>query len=121
MKKYLVILLVATFSVCSVLAHAAGKSWFVIKDKNGVCKVIQAKDKTPKTIGGPFTSKDAADKFKTSKCPAAKKSKAKKSSTSTSKSKKAKPDNSKSKKKTTKKSDTKSKKTKSTETKKNSK
>jgi hypothetical protein len=71
MKKLLVFLAVTIFALTSTLGLAAGKSWFLIKDKNGVCKVIEAEKKTPKTIAGPFTSKDAAAKAKDKKCPAA--------------------------------------------------
>ena len=31
-------------------------------DKNGVCKVIESDHKTPKTIAGPFKSKEEAEK-----------------------------------------------------------
>ncbi len=47
----------------------AANPWFVIKDVKDVCKVIQAKEKTPKTIGGPFKTKDAAEKAKDKLCP----------------------------------------------------
>jgi len=43
--------------------------WGVIKDKNGVCKVIQYKDKTPDIIAGPFTTKEAALALKERLCP----------------------------------------------------
>jgi hypothetical protein len=47
----------------------AADKWFVIKDVNDVCKVIEAKDKTPKTIGGPFNTKAEAEKAKDKLCP----------------------------------------------------
>ena len=71
MKKLLVFLTVVVFALTASFGLAAGKSWFIIKDKNGVCKVIEAEKKTPKTIAGPFASKDAAVKAKEKKCPAA--------------------------------------------------
>jgi hypothetical protein len=51
--------------------------WCVIKyqtkDKKTVCKVVECKGKTPKTIAGPFKSKDEALKAKEKSCPPAKK------------------------------------------------
>jgi len=41
---------------------------FIIKDKNGVCKVIQAKEKTPATIAGPYKTKSNAEKAKDKAC-----------------------------------------------------
>jgi hypothetical protein len=41
----------------------------VIKDVNNVCKVIEAEDKTPKTIGGPYKTHDEAEKAKEKLCP----------------------------------------------------
>jgi len=47
----------------------AADPWFIIKDANDVCKVIEAKEKTPKTIGGPYTTKEEAEKAKEKLCP----------------------------------------------------
>lgn len=47
----------------------AAEKWFIIKDVNNVCKVIEAKEKTPKTIGGPYKTKDQAEKAKEKLCP----------------------------------------------------
>ena len=51
--------------------------WCVIKyqtkDKKTVCKVIECKGKTPKTVAGPFKSKDEATKAKEKACTPAKK------------------------------------------------
>jgi hypothetical protein len=47
----------------------AADKWFVIKDVNDVCKVIEAKDKTPKTIGGPYKTEAEAEKAKEKLCP----------------------------------------------------
>jgi hypothetical protein len=57
------------FTVVSVSAFAADKKYFVIKDTKGVCKVIQAKEKTPATISGPFEKKQDAEKSKKDLCP----------------------------------------------------
>jgi hypothetical protein len=68
MKRFLAILLVMVFSLTATLAIAAD-SWVVIKDKHGACKVIKSDHKTPKTIAGPFASKDEAKKVKEKECP----------------------------------------------------
>lgn len=68
-KRCTVVALVLVFSLITPLAFAAGQSWVVIKDKNGVCKVIEAKEKTPATIAGPFKSKEDAEKAKAKECP----------------------------------------------------
>jgi len=47
----------------------AADPWFIIKDANDVCKVIEAKEKTPKTIGGPYKTKEEAEKAKEKLCP----------------------------------------------------
>lgn len=57
------------FVLTTVTAFAAGDSFFVTKDKNGVCKVIKAKEKTPASIAGPFKTKDEATKAKEKECP----------------------------------------------------
>ncbi len=67
-KRLLAILLVLVFSLTATLAIAADSS-VVIKDKHGVCKVIKSDHKTPKTIAGPFASKDEAKKVKDKECP----------------------------------------------------
>lgn len=70
LKKIAVLTVVIIFALGSGLALAAAeKSWFVQKDKNGVCSVHQLKAKTDKTIAGPFPTKDAAMKAKAEKCP----------------------------------------------------
>jgi hypothetical protein len=68
----MLIVMLAVFAFTSV-AIAAGDPWFIIKDKNGVCKIIQAKDKTPATIAGPYKVKVEAEKAKDKACAANKK------------------------------------------------
>jgi len=68
-KHFTGVVLVLVFGLISLLAFAAGESWVVIKDKNGVCKVIEAKEKTPATIAGPFKTKEDAEKAKAKECP----------------------------------------------------
>ncbi len=74
-RKAVVMAVVTLFLFVSGLAFAAEKKWVVIQDAKGVCKVIQAKEKTPKTIAGPFATKDEAMKAKAAKCPPKKKGK----------------------------------------------
>jgi len=70
LKKVIILAAVAIFALtCTLCAFAAEKQWYVIKDKKGVCKVIQAKEKTPAYLAGPFPSKDAAMKAKEKECP----------------------------------------------------
>jgi hypothetical protein len=70
LRKAIILLAVGIFALtCTLTVFAAEKQWCVIKDKNGVCKVIQCKDKTPDTIAGPFPTKDAAKKAKEKECP----------------------------------------------------
>jgi hypothetical protein len=67
--KHLVVgFLVVIFSLTAVFSFAAEEPWFIIKDKNGVCKVIQAKEKTPTTIAGPYKTKTNAEKAKDKAC-----------------------------------------------------
>jgi hypothetical protein len=56
------------FVLTTVAALAAGDSYVVIKDKNGICKIIKAQEKTPKTIAGPFKTKEEAQKAKEKEC-----------------------------------------------------
>jgi hypothetical protein len=67
---------VIALSVLVVFAFAspclAADKWFIIKDVNDVCKVIEAKEKTPKTIGGPYKTQDEAEKAKAKLCPSSK-------------------------------------------------
>jgi hypothetical protein len=74
MKKisalFLILCLIVQFSL---VAFAAQDQYVVIKDKNGVCKVLKTKGKTPKTIAGPFKTKKQAQAAKEEKCPEKKK------------------------------------------------
>ena len=69
LTKLSVLFVVIVFSLMSGVALAQKKHWFVVKDKNGVCKVIEAKEKTPATIAGPFQTKVEAEKRKAKDCP----------------------------------------------------
>jgi hypothetical protein len=37
-----------------------GKEWFLLRSKTGSVRVVQAKRKTPKTVAGPFATKEEA-------------------------------------------------------------
>jgi hypothetical protein len=84
-RKTVVFFVVAVFSLISVIALAADKpdkpmksekQWVVIKDKNGKCSVHETtKGKTPKTIAGPFATKDQAEAEKAKLCPPKEKAK----------------------------------------------
>ncbi len=74
-RHFVVVVLVAIFASTAVFSFAAEEPWFIIMDKNGVCKVIQAKEKTPATIAGPYKTKDNAEKAKDKACEKAKQKK----------------------------------------------
>jgi len=61
--------LALAFSLATVTSLYAAGSWVVIKDKNGVCKIIESKERTPATIAGPFKTKKEAEKAKDKECP----------------------------------------------------
>ncbi len=72
-RGYAKMRIVVALSVLAVFVFTslclAADPWFIIKDANDVCKVIEAKEKTPKTIGGPYKTKDEAEKAKEKLCP----------------------------------------------------
>jgi hypothetical protein len=57
------------FVLTTIVAFAAGDSYFVIKDGNGVCKVIKAQEKTSATIAGPFKTQVEAQNAMGKECP----------------------------------------------------
>jgi hypothetical protein len=77
LKKVIILSAVAIFALtCALCAFAAEKQvekqtkqWFVLKDKNGKCSVHQEKGTTPKTIAGPFATREEAVKAKEKECP----------------------------------------------------
>jgi hypothetical protein len=72
MKRWIALGSVLMFMLVTTAGFAANEKWFVIKDKNGVCRVISAEDKTPKTILGPYSTKKEAYAAKEKSCPSAK-------------------------------------------------
>jgi hypothetical protein len=71
MKRLIILLSVLVFCLNASLALAAAEKWFILKDKNGICRVISADDKTPKTIAGPYTTQQKALDAKAKVCPGA--------------------------------------------------
>ena len=70
LKKSSGLFVVILFSLMSGVALAEKKHWFVVKDKNGVCKVIEAETVGPlTTIAGPFKTMKEAEKRKAKDCP----------------------------------------------------
>ena len=59
-----VLFVVILFSLMSGLALAEKKRWFVVKDKGGTCRVIEAE-----AIAGPFKTMEEAEKRKAKDCP----------------------------------------------------
>jgi hypothetical protein len=70
-KRLGILFLVVAFSLTIAVVHAAAASYVVIKDKNGVCRILEAVEKTPKTIAGPFKTREEAEKAKERECPKA--------------------------------------------------
>jgi hypothetical protein len=69
LKNSSVLFVVILFFLMSGVALAQKTHWFVVKDVNGVCRVIEAKEKTPATIAGPFKTMEQAEKRKAKVCP----------------------------------------------------
>jgi hypothetical protein len=76
MRKIMLFLVAALISTAlAIPSFAADLSWFVLQDSKGRCSVRQMKDKSPKTIAGPYATKEAATKAKAEKCPKTEKKK----------------------------------------------
>ena len=73
---------ILVLSFASVTIAAEKYEWYIIKGKDGVCKVISADKKTPATIAGPYKTRENALEAKVKKCKGKKpkKSKSKKRS-----------------------------------------
>ena len=69
LKLFLAVAVLLVFTLVSVSAFAAEKKYYVIKDVKGICKVVHLKEKSAKSIGGPFDKKDDAEKAKKELCP----------------------------------------------------
>ena len=66
-NRALVLLLAVAFGLI-ITVSLASADYVVLKDKNGICRVIQSDHKTPKTIAGPFKTKEEAVKAKEKEC-----------------------------------------------------
>ena len=73
MKKLTAILLAVAFCLTASVVLAKSYKFYIVKDKAGVCKVIEAEKKTPKTLAGPYKTRENAEKAKATKCPTKKK------------------------------------------------
>jgi hypothetical protein len=73
MKRLIVIIVAAAFCLSSSVVFAKAYRFYIVKDKKGVCKVIEADKKTPKTLAGPYKTRENAEKAKATKCPTKKK------------------------------------------------
>jgi colicin import membrane protein len=67
-KHFIATIAVTIFALTSVCAFASEDPWFILKDKNDVCKIIQAKDKTPTAIAGPYETQKKAAEAKATEC-----------------------------------------------------
>ncbi len=66
-KRFVVLLLAVAFAL-TITVSLASADYVVIKDKNGKCSVRGSDHKTPKTIAGPFKTKEEAVKAKEKEC-----------------------------------------------------
>ncbi len=62
-KRSVVLLLAVAFAL-TITVSLASADYVVIKDKNGRCSVRESDHKTPKTIAGPFKTKEEAQSAK---------------------------------------------------------
>ena len=69
LKVFLAFAMLLAFTFVSVSAYAAEKKYFVVKDAKGVCSVRHLKEKSAKSIAGPFDKKEDAEKSKKELCP----------------------------------------------------
>jgi hypothetical protein len=72
-RKLSAVFFLLCFLAAPGISLAAADQWAVIKDSAGKCYVKKVKDKTSKTIAGPFKTKAEADRAKAEKCPPKKK------------------------------------------------
>ncbi|MCX5874603.1 MAG: hypothetical protein NTY51_15420 [Deltaproteobacteria bacterium] len=68
-KRFLVQFLVFFGTLMVFLTFAAAESRVVIKDKNGVCEVVAAQEKTTGIIAGPFKTQEEAKNVHNKECP----------------------------------------------------
>ncbi|MCL5123867.1 MAG: hypothetical protein M1511_05090 [Deltaproteobacteria bacterium] len=73
LKVFLALAMLLAFTFVSASAFAAEKKYYVVKDAKGVCSVRHLKEKSAKSIAGPFDKKEDAEKSKKELCPKAEK------------------------------------------------
>ncbi len=66
-ERCLVVLFVVAFAL-TITVSLASADYVVIKDKNEKCSVRQSDHKTPKTVAGPFKTKEEAVNWKEKEC-----------------------------------------------------
>jgi hypothetical protein len=71
LKNSAVMFVVTVFFLMAGVALAEKKHWYVVKDKDGVCKVIETETvpEPLKTIAGPLKTMEEAEKIKAKECP----------------------------------------------------
>ena len=67
-KRLMVRFLVFFCTFISFSTFATAESWVVIKDKQGVCEVVAAQEKTTGIIAGPFKTKEEAKNAQNKEC-----------------------------------------------------
>ena len=68
-KRFMVQFLVVFCTLISFSTFATAESWVVIKDKQGVCEVVAAQEKTTGIIAGPFKTREEAKNAQNKECP----------------------------------------------------
>ncbi len=69
MKRIFILIVIMAIGLGYQLQSVmAKKKWYIIKTKNGVCRVISADGKTDQTIGGPYKSEKNARSAKKKVC-----------------------------------------------------
>jgi hypothetical protein len=71
LKSSSILFVVIFFSLMTGIALAEKKHWFVVKDKDGLCRVIEAETVVEpfKKLAGPFKTMKEAEKRKAKECP----------------------------------------------------
>ena len=68
-KRFMVQFLVVFCTLILLSTFATAESWVVIQDKQGVCEVVAAQEKTTGIIAGPFKTKEEAKNAQNKECP----------------------------------------------------
>lgn len=68
-KTFCYLLMGAILVFPNVFAFAEDESWYVVKDKDNICKIISSKAKTDNSVAGPFALKEQAAEALEKSCP----------------------------------------------------